>query len=100
MMVTRHPPRQNRARAANAQGSTLGFWRQSAHPGNLEGETARVVAVRRFETPAGRQPQVDRGRLGGIVPCMPEAVFGELGGAPEEIVYHRMKTVWQAASES
>jgi hypothetical protein len=38
--------------------------------------------------------------LGGIVPCMPEAVFGELGGAPEEIVYHRMKTVWQAASES
>jgi transposase len=90
---------------------------------------AAVVAVRRFETPAGKQAQVDWGHLGSIeadgierkiwgfvftLGCsrammaeaaleqklgtllrMHEEAFRQLGGVPQEILYDRMKTVWQ-----
>lgn len=96
-------------------------------------ETARVVAVRRFETPPGRQAQVDWGHLGsletsqgksalsgfvytlgysrmmfaeaaldqtlGTLLRLHERAFHELGGVPEEILYDRMKTVWQETDE-
>ena len=92
-------------------------------------KAARVVAVRRFETPPGRQAQVDWGHLGslelnsierqlwgftftlgysrmmmaeaalnqklGTLLRMHEEAFRQLGGVPEEILYDRMKTVWQ-----
>jgi hypothetical protein len=92
-------------------------------------EAARVVAVRRFETPPGRQAQVDWGHLGtleldsierqlwgftftlgysrmlmaeaalnqklGTLLRMHEEAFRQLGGVPQEILYDRMKTVWQ-----
>jgi transposase len=94
---------------------------------------ARVVAVRRFETPPGRQAQVDWGHLGslgveeeerklwgftftlghsrammaaaaldqklGTLLRMHEEAFRQLGGVPEEILYDRMKTVWQEIDE-
>ena len=87
------------------------------------------MAVRRFETPPGRQAQVDWGHLGsleldsierqlwgftftlgysrmmmaeaalnqklGTLLRMHEEAFRQLGGVPEEILYDRMKTVWQ-----
>ncbi len=90
---------------------------------------ASVVAVRRFETPPGRQAQVDWGHLGSLeidgverklwgftftlghsrammaAPAleqklstllrMHEEAFRQLGGVPQEILYDRMKTVWQ-----
>jgi transposase len=96
-------------------------------------EAARVVAVRRFETPPGRQAQVDWGHLGsleldsierqlwaftftlgysrmmmasaalnqklGTLLRMHEEAFRQLGGVPEEILYDRMKTVWQGIDE-
>jgi transposase len=96
-------------------------------------EAAGVVAVRRFETPPGRQAQVDWGHLGsveqegrerplwgftftlgysrmmmaaaalnqklGTLLRMHEEAFRELGGVPEEILYDRMKTVWQEIDE-
>ncbi|MCZ2075491.1 MAG: IS21 family transposase [Bryobacterales bacterium] len=91
--------------------------------------SSRVVAVRRFETPPGRQAQVDWGHLGslevdgverqlwgftftlghsrmmmaaaalnqklGTLLRMHETAFHELGGVPMEILYDRMRTVWQ-----
>jgi hypothetical protein len=85
--------------------------------------------VRRFETPAGKQGQVDCGHLGsvevegvehkiwgfvftlgssrammaeaaleqklGTLLRMHEEAFRQLGGVPQEILYDRMKTVWQ-----
>ncbi len=94
---------------------------------------ARVVAVRRFETPPGKQAQVDWGHLGsinddgeqrmlwgftmtlgysrilmaaaatdqklGTLLRMHEAVFEQWGGVPEEILYDRMKTVWNGTDE-
>ena len=94
---------------------------------------ARVVAVRRFETPPGKQAQVDWGHLGwlekqseerklwgftltlgysrmmmaeaaldqklGTLLRMHEEAFRQLGGVPEEILYDRMKTVWQETDE-
>lgn len=96
-------------------------------------QTAHAAAVRRFETPPGRQAQVDWGHLGSLemdgcqhqIWCfvftlgysrmmfamagvnqklatllrMHEAAFAELGGVPEEILYDRMKTVWQGVDE-
>jgi transposase len=96
-------------------------------------EAARVVAVRRFETPPGRQAQVDWGHLGsleldsierqlwaftftlgysrmmmaeaalnqklGTLLRMHEEAFRQLGGVPQEILYDRMKTVWQEIDE-
>lgn len=96
-------------------------------------EAAGAVAVRRFETPPGRQAQVDWGHLGsltndgaarqmwgfvftlgysrmmmaeaalnqklGTLLRMHEEAFGQLGGVPEEILYDRMKTVWQEVDE-
>jgi transposase len=96
-------------------------------------EAARVVAVRRFETPPGRQAQVDWGHLGsleldsierqlwaftftlgysrmmmasaalnqklGTLLRMHEEAFRQLGGVPEEILYDRMRTVWQGTDE-
>ncbi len=93
----------------------------------------RVVAVRRFETPPGKQAQVDWGHLGsinddgeqrmlwgftmtlgysrilmaaaatdqklGTLLRMHEAVFEQWGGVPEEILYDRMKTVWNGTDE-
>jgi transposase len=94
---------------------------------------ARVVAVRRFETPPGKQAQVDWGHLGSIADDgeqrmlwgftmtlgysrilmaaaatdqklgtllrMHEAAFEQWGGVPEEILYDRMKTVWNGTDE-
>ena len=94
---------------------------------------ASVVVVRRFETPSGRQAQVDWGHLGsleidgverklwgftftlghsrammaaaaleqklGTLLRMHEEAFRQLGGVPEEILYDRMKTVWQEIDE-
>lgn len=94
---------------------------------------ARVVAVRRFETPPGKQAQVDWGHLGSITDDgeqrmlwgftmtlgysrvmmaaaatdqklgtllrMHEAAFEQWGGVPEEILYDRMKTVWNGTDE-
>jgi transposase len=96
-------------------------------------QTARVAAVRRFETPPGRQAQVDWGHLGsveiegekhavwgfvytlgysrmmfaegttnqklGSLLRLHEAAFQALDGVPEEILYDRMKTVWQGTDE-
>jgi transposase len=96
-------------------------------------EAAGAVAVRRFETPPGRQAQVDWGHLGslewdslerqlwgftftlgysrmmmaqaalnqklGTLLRMHEEAFRQLGGIPEEILYDRMKTVWQEIDE-
>jgi transposase len=96
-------------------------------------QAARVVAVRRFETPPGRQGQVDWGHLGwltmagqerklwgftltlgysrmlmaeaaldqklGTLLRMHEEAFRQLNGVPEEILYDRMKTVWQGTDE-
>jgi transposase len=96
-------------------------------------EAAGAVAVRRFETPPGRQAQVDWGHLGslewdsierqlwgftftlgysrmmmaeaalnqklGTLLRMHEEAFRQLGGVPEEILYDRMKTVWQEIDE-
>jgi len=96
-------------------------------------EAARTVAVRRFETPPGKQAQVDWGHLGtveingeerklwgfaitlgysrtmmaeaaldqklGTLLRMHEEAFRQLGGVPEEILYDRMKTVWQETDE-
>jgi len=96
-------------------------------------EAAGVVAVRRFETPPGRQAQVDWGHLGsleldsierqlwgftftlgysrmmmaeaalnqklGTLLRMHEEAFRQVGGVPEEILYDRMKTVWQEIDE-
>jgi transposase len=96
-------------------------------------EAAQVVAVRRFETPPGRQAQVDWGHLGsleldsierqlwgftftlgysrmmmaeaalnqklGTLLRMHEEAFRQLGGVPQEILYDRMKTVWQEIDE-
>jgi transposase len=96
-------------------------------------EATRVVAVRRFETPAGKQAQVDWGHLGSIevkgqarklwglvftlgysramaaaattstklseLLRLHEEAFHALGGVPEEILYDRMKTVWQRTDE-
>jgi len=96
-------------------------------------EAARAVAVRRFETPPGRQAQVDWGHLGtleidgrqhqmwgftftlgysrmmmaeaaldqklGTLLRMHEEAFRQLGGVPQEILYDRMKTVWQEIDE-
>lgn len=95
--------------------------------------SAQVVAVRRFETPAGKQAQVEWGHLGslevdgverqlwgfvftlgysrmimaaaalnqklGTLLRMHEEAFRQLGGVPEEILYDRMKTVWQEIDE-
>jgi transposase len=94
---------------------------------------ARVVAVRRFETPPGQQAQVDWGHLGtiawegqerplwaftftlgysrvmvaeaavdqklGTLLRMHEEAFRQLDGVPAEILYDRMKTVWQGTDE-
>jgi transposase len=94
---------------------------------------AQAVAVRRFETAAGKQAQVDWGHLGtleiegrqqalwgftftlgysravvavaavnqklGTLLRMHEEAFREMGGVPEEILYDRMKTVWQGTDE-
>ena len=94
---------------------------------------ARVVAVRRFETPPGRQAQVDWGHLGslegsggkqslwgftitlgysrmmwaeaatdqklGTLLRMHEAAFRRWGAVPEEILYDRMRTVWNGVDE-
>ena len=96
-------------------------------------QAARTVAVRRFETPPGKQAQVDWGHLGtvemdgeerklwgfaftlgysrtmmaeaaldqklGTLLRMHEEAFRQLGGVPEEILYDRMKTVWQETDE-
>jgi len=95
--------------------------------------SARQAAVRRFETPPGKQAQVDWGHLGsigtrsgsrtmwcfvmtlgysrvmvaeaatdqklGTLLRMHEQAFVELGGVPEEILYDRMKTVWQGTDQ-
>jgi transposase len=94
---------------------------------------AGVVAVRRFETPPGKQAQVDWGHLGtieidgeqrplsgftftlgysrmlvaeaapdqklGTLLRLHEEAFRQLGGVPEEILYDRMRTVWQGTDE-
>jgi transposase len=96
-------------------------------------KAAGVVAVRRFETPPGRQAQVDWGHLGsltedgqqrrlwgftitlgysrvlmaeaatdqtlGTVLRMHETAFQQWGCVPEEILYDRMKTVWNGTDE-
>jgi transposase len=96
-------------------------------------QAAGVAAVRRFETPPGKQAQVDWGHLGtleiggqeqklwafaftlgysrklvaeaaldqklGTLLRLHEAVFDQLGGVPEEILYDRMKTVWLGTDE-
>ncbi len=96
-------------------------------------KAAGVVAVRRFETPPGKQAQVDWGHLGSIevngverklwgfaytLGCsrsmmaeaaldqklgtllrLHEEAFRQLGGVPEEILYDRMRTVWQDIDE-
>jgi len=88
---------------------------------------ARVV--RRFETPPGRRAQVDWGHLGtvegkklwgftftlnysrmimassavnqnlGTLLRMHEEAFQQLGGVPQEMLYDRVKTVWQEIDE-
>jgi transposase len=94
---------------------------------------AGVVAVRRFETPPGKQAQVDWGHLGwlgegeeerklwgftltlgysrvmmaeaaldqklGTLLRMHEEAFRQFSGVPEEILYDRMRTVWQDTDE-
>jgi transposase len=96
-------------------------------------EAAGVVAVRRFETPPGKQAQVDWGHLGSITEegerrrlwgftitlgysrmlmaeaatdqtlgtllRMHETAFRQWGYVPEEILYDRMKTVWNGTDE-
>lgn len=95
--------------------------------------SASAAAVRRFETPPGKQAQVDWGHLGyldvdgrahqiwgftitsgysrrlwaqaaldqklGTLLRMHEAAFQEWGAVPEEILYDRMKTVWQGSDD-
>ena len=119
-------------RELRAQGYTGGYtilkdWLQPQRA------SAHVVAVRRFETPAGRQAQVDWGHLGtleveggerklwgfaftlghsrammacaalnqklGTLLRMHEEAFRQLGGVPREILYDRMRTVWQEIDE-
>jgi len=94
---------------------------------------ASAAAVRRFETPPGKQAQVDWGHLGyleidgrahqiwgftitlgysrrlwaqaaldqklGTLLRMHEAAFQEWGAVPEEILYDRMRTVWQGTDD-
>lgn len=91
---------------------------------------AATTAVRRFETPAGKQAQADWGHLGwnaegqqlwgftftlgwsrammaeaatdqklGTLLRMHEEAFRQLGGVPEEILYDRMRTVWQETDD-
>jgi transposase len=94
---------------------------------------ALAVAVRRFETPPGKQAQVDWGHLGWLsedgterqlwgftitlgysrrlmasaatdqklstLLRMHEAAFAEWGSVPEEILYDRMRTVWNGTDE-
>jgi transposase len=94
---------------------------------------ALAVAVRRFETPPGKQAQVDWGHLGSLsedgterqlwgftitlgysrrlmasaatdqklstLLRMHEAAFAEWGSVPEEILYDRMRTVWNGTDE-
>jgi transposase len=96
-------------------------------------EASRSAAVRRFETPPGRQAQVDWGHLGtiemaseesklsgftftlgysrmmmaeaaldqklGTLLRMHEEAFRQLGGVPEEILYDRMRTVWNGIDD-
>jgi transposase len=96
-------------------------------------ESARVVAVRRFETPPGKQAQMDWGHLGslsgegedrrlwgftitlgysrrmmaeaatdqklGTLLRMHESAFRQWGAVPEEILYDRMKTIWNGTDE-
>jgi transposase len=96
-------------------------------------EAARTAVVRRFETPPGRQAQVDWGHLGsltvngqghrmwgftftlgysrmmmaeaaldqklGTLLRMHEEAFRQLDGVPEEILYDRMKTVWDRVDD-
>lgn len=92
-------------------------------------QNAGVIAVRRFETPPGKQAQVDWGHLGyldgqrlwgftftlgrsrammagaaleqklGTLLRMHEEAFRQLGGVPEEILYDRMRTVWEGTDE-
>jgi transposase len=115
--------RELRVRGYNGGYTILTDW---LHP---QRQSAGVVAVRRFETPPGRQAQVDWGQLGslevrdserklwaftltlgysrmmmaeagldqklGTLLRMHEEAFRQLGGVPEEILYDRMKTVWQ-----
>jgi transposase len=88
-------------------------------------QSARAIAVRRFETPAGKQAQVEWGHLGyidtarlwgftftsghcraimasaaldqklGTLLRIHEEAFRQFGGVPEEILYDRMRTVWE-----
>ena len=94
---------------------------------------ASASAVRRFETPPGKQAQVDWGHLGyldldgrshqvwgftitlgysrrlwsqaaldqklGTLLRMHEAAFQDWGGVPEEILYDRMRTIWQGSDD-
>ena len=96
-------------------------------------QASQMVAVRRFETPPGKQAQVDWGHLGslcengadrslwgftmtlgysrilmaeaatdqklGTLLRMHETAFAQWGGVPEEILYDRMKTVWNGTDE-
>lgn len=96
-------------------------------------QETRAVAVRRFETPPGRQAQADWGHLGtlecggqshklwgfvltlsysramfamaaldqklGTLLRLHELAFADWGGVPEEILYDRMRTVWQGTDE-
>jgi transposase len=119
--------RELQARGYQGSYSSLADW---VRPQRQEAST---IAVRRFETPPGRQAQVDWGHLGsleekgekkqlwgfvytlgysrmmtaeaatnqklGTLLRMHEKAFRELDGVPEEILYDRMKTVWQGTDE-
>lgn len=119
--------RELKARGYNGGYTILTDW---LHP---QRQSAGAAAVRRFETPPGRQAQVDWGHLGslevgdserklwaftftlgysrmmmaeaaldqklGTLLRMHEEAFRQLGGVPEEILYDRMKTVWQEVDE-
>lgn len=96
-------------------------------------QQAEGIAVRRFETPPGRQAQVDWGHLGslsdsdgerklwgftmtagysrrmfaraatdqklGTLLRMHEAAFDQWRAVPEEILYDRMRTVWNGVDD-
>lgn len=97
-------------------------------------QAAKVVAVRRFETPPGQQAQADWQHCGdlevapgqwrrlsgfaltlgfsramfaegalderlGTLLRLHEAAFQQLGGVPAEILYDRMRTVWEGTDE-